>query len=131
MKTVILTVHILLVSIVMHLAIGSEVCGMVNRIVLSIQRFYSYVGCCFHFAFVCNFSISVQFLQRDGARFNVRMSENGTSFNEKININEKQNTISFSLPAHNGVDRSDVLHDFNLVRKYTLASHKHLHVYNI
>ena len=73
-----------------------------------------------------NFSIFVQLLQRDGARFNVHMNENGTSFTEKININEKDDTISFSLPGHNGVDRSDVLHDFNLVRKYTLAFHKHI-----
>ena len=65
-----------------------------------------------------NLHLFTGILKRDDGQFNVRLNENGTRFTEKISINEKENTISFVVPEHNDIDRSEVLHDFNLVRKY-------------
>lgn len=44
--------------------------------------------------------------------FNVHISESGEKYDEKIEINTEKQTELFKVPAHPGVDRSDVLHDF-------------------
>jgi hypothetical protein len=54
-------------------------------------------------------------LQED-VKFKLNINEKGTRFSENIKINEKENTVRFTVPKHNDVDRSDVLNDFNLVR---------------
>lgn len=45
--------------------------------------------------------------------YNVRISESGENYTQKIEVNQVKNTALFQVPAHPGVDRSDVLHDFN------------------
>ena len=57
-------------------------------------------------------------------KFNVRINERGTRFSEKIKINEKENTVRFTVPKHNDVDQSEVLHDFNLNLTITRLSEK-------
>ena len=52
--------------------------------------------------------------KEDDVKFNLRINEKGTRFVEKIKINEKENTATFSVPRHNDVDHSEVLHLFNL-----------------
>ena len=56
-------------------------------------------------------------IQEDDVKFNIRINENGTRFVEKIKINEKENTATFSVPKRNDIDRAEVLHLFNLVSK--------------
>ena len=48
--------------------------------------------------------------------FNVHISEAGEKYNEKIEVDPDKQTELFEVPAHPGVDRSDVLHDFKQVR---------------
>ena len=48
--------------------------------------------------------------------FNVHISEAGENYNEKIEVDRDKQTELFEVPAHPGVDRSDVLHDFKQVR---------------
>ena len=57
-------------------------------------------------------------MQGNNAVFKVRINEKGTRFNEKIKINERENTVSFAVPEHNDVERSEVLNEFNLVNKF-------------
>lgn len=45
--------------------------------------------------------------------YNVYISESGEKYTERIEVNRDKNTELFQVPAHPGVDRSDVLHDFN------------------
>lgn len=45
--------------------------------------------------------------------YNVYISESGEKYTERIEVNRDKNTELFEVPAHPGVDRSDVLHDFN------------------
>jgi hypothetical protein len=47
----------------------------------------------------------------------MRIKERGSRFIEKIRISEKENTVSFMVPKHNDVDRSEVQNDFNLVNE--------------
>ena len=47
-------------------------------------------------------------------QFKVRINERGSRFNEEIRIDEKRNIVSFMVPKHNDVDRSEVRNDFNL-----------------
>ena len=47
--------------------------------------------------------------------FNVHVSESGEEYNEKIEVDTDKQTELFQVPAHPGVDRSDVLHDFKQV----------------
>ena len=47
--------------------------------------------------------------------YNVYISESGEKYTERIEVNRDKNTELFQVPAHPGVDRSDVLHDFNQV----------------
>ena len=47
--------------------------------------------------------------------YNVYISESGEKYTERIEVNRDKNTELFEVPAHPGVDRSDVLHDFNQV----------------
>ena len=54
-------------------------------------------------------------LQED-VKFKVRINEKGTRFIQNIKINEKENTVRFTVPKHNDVDQSEVLNNFNLVR---------------
>ena len=48
--------------------------------------------------------------------FNVHISESGEEYNETIEVDTEKQTELFQVPAHPGVDRSDVLHDFKQVR---------------
>ena len=48
----------------------------------------------------------------------MRINEKGTRFDEKIRIDEKRNTVSFIVPKHNDVENSEVLNEFNLVKKF-------------
>ena len=47
--------------------------------------------------------------------FNVHISERGTSFIEKIAIDEKNDLETFHVPAHNGQPEVHYLYDFKLV----------------
>jgi hypothetical protein len=55
------------------------------------------------------------YLQATEAQFKIRINERGNRFNEEIKIDERSNTVSFMVPKHNNVDRSEVLNDFTLV----------------
>jgi len=44
--------------------------------------------------------------------FTVHISEAGKKYNETIEVDPNKRTELFEVPAHPGVDRSDVLHDF-------------------
>ena len=44
--------------------------------------------------------------------YNVYISESGEKYTERIEVNRDKNTELFQVPAHPGVDRSDILHDF-------------------
>ncbi|XP_028407359.1 uncharacterized protein LOC114529981 [Dendronephthya gigantea] len=57
---------------------------------------------------------SVVISKTDDAQFKLRINERGTSFTEKISVSENENTVSFTVPKHNNVNRSEVLNDFNL-----------------
>ena len=46
------------------------------------------------------------------------IKEKGTQFHESMKINTKDNSVFFSVPAHNDVDKSDVLLDYNLVSEF-------------
>ena len=48
--------------------------------------------------------------------FTVHISEAGEEYTEKIEVDANKRTQLFQVPAHPGVDRSDVLHDFKQVR---------------
>ena len=48
--------------------------------------------------------------------FTVHISEAGKKYDEKIEVDPNKQTELFQVPAHPGVDRSDVLHDFKQVR---------------
>ena len=49
------------------------------------------------------------------SRFNVKITESGTTFNEEVEIDTKENTETFHVAPHNNVDLSDVMHIFQLV----------------
>ena len=61
--------------------------------------------------------------------YNVYISESGEKYTERIEVNRDKNTELFEVPAHPGVDRSDVLHDFNQVSfsvdEFLLNVHDH------
>lgn len=46
--------------------------------------------------------------------YNVRIKEEGTVFNEKVEIDEKRQTQTFEVPAHNERDEIQVLNDFKM-----------------
>lgn len=45
-------------------------------------------------------------------RYTLAIEEKGTLFSEKIEVDEKQNSEIFRVPAHNDVDGADFYHDF-------------------
>lgn len=45
--------------------------------------------------------------------YNVQISESGEKYTERIEVDQDKNTELFQVPAHPGVDRADILHDFN------------------
>ena len=47
--------------------------------------------------------------------YNVRINESGTQFNEKVEINRNENTVTYKVPAHNDIDQSDTLLDYDSV----------------
>ena len=70
------------------------------------------------------------FLFYEVVDFNVHINEAGEEYNEKIEVNPENQTELFEVPAHPGVDRSDVLHDFKAVRfakQFIVASWFSLH----
>ena len=48
--------------------------------------------------------------------FNVPINVRGTQFNERVKINRNENTVTYKVPAHNDVEQSDTLLDYNSVR---------------
>ena len=52
--------------------------------------------------------------------FNVLVSESGEEYNEKIEVDTDKQTELFQVPAHPGVDRSDVLLDFKQVSRFLI-----------
>lgn len=52
------------------------------------------------------------FSRKQVVEFTVDVIEAGKEYKEKIEVDEKKQTELFQVPAHPGVDRSDVLHDF-------------------
>ncbi|CAH3119378.1 unnamed protein product, partial [Porites lobata] len=50
--------------------------------------------------------------------FTVHVTESGVEYNETIEVDTQKQTEVFKVPAHPGVDRSDVMHDFK--QKLTL-----------
>ncbi|XP_028408156.1 uncharacterized protein LOC114530742 [Dendronephthya gigantea] len=57
---------------------------------------------------------SVICTETNDGKFEMRINERGTHFTEKISVSENENTVSFEVPKHNNVNRSEVLNDFNL-----------------
>ena len=49
------------------------------------------------------------------ARYNMRIEEKGTVFNEKVEIDEAKQTVTFKVPAHNSAEEIQVLNDFKMV----------------
>ena len=49
--------------------------------------------------------------------YNVGINERGKHFNEKIEVNRNENTVTYKVPAHNDIDQSDTLLDYNSVSK--------------
>lgn len=47
--------------------------------------------------------------------FRVNITESGTKFNEKLEVDTKEDTEVFHIPKHNNVDQSDIMHMFALV----------------
>ena len=47
--------------------------------------------------------------------FNIHVTESGEEYNETIEVDTQKQTEVFKVPAHPGVDRSDVMHDFKRV----------------
>ena len=47
--------------------------------------------------------------------YNVRISEHGEQYNEKIEVDTEKQTELFKVPAHRDVDQSNILHDFKMV----------------
>ena len=64
------------------------------------------------------------FGSKGDANFKVRINEKGSRFIEKIKINVAENTVRFTVPKHNNVDKSDVLLAFNLNLTITRLSDK-------
>ena len=88
---------------------------------------YLFVQTC---TFKCGFLIFIRTFQGNDVKFKVRINERGTRFSEKIKINEKENTVRFTVPKHNDVDQSEILHDFNLVYdKQINIPHRHINYY--
>ena len=53
--------------------------------------------------------------------FSVGINERGAQFNESVEIDMEENTVTYKVPAHNDIDQSDVLLDYNSVSvKYVL-----------
>ncbi|CAH3174316.1 unnamed protein product [Porites evermanni] len=44
--------------------------------------------------------------------FKIHVTESGEEYNETIEVDTQKQTEVFKVPAHPGVDRSDVMHDF-------------------
>ena len=122
-----LLARVLLAFLGLHLVFCSMVCGISMRIysvyivlekiqLQSVSLFYFNI----HAFSLC---ILVRELQEDDVHFK-------THTNEK-RVNKKENIVSFNVPKHNDVDRSEILNEFNLVNKYTnVAQTQILHVYN-
>ena len=47
--------------------------------------------------------------------FKIHVTESGEEYNETIEVDTQKQTEVFKVPAHPGVDRSDVMHDFKQV----------------
>ena len=49
------------------------------------------------------------------AHYNMRIKEEGTVFNEKVEIDEAKQTETLEVPAHNSAEEIQVLIDFKMV----------------
>ena len=47
--------------------------------------------------------------------FKVKITESGTTFNEELEIDSRENTVTFHIAPHNNVDLSDIMYMFELV----------------
>ena len=105
-----LIIRILLLVFGLHCTFGSKVCHEAGK--------YIVLDC--YINFFKNINLVSIFLLTNSlqgdANFKVRINEKGTRFIEKIKINEQENTVRFTVPKHNSVDKSEVLLEFNLVR---------------
>ena len=52
---------------------------------------------------------------KDATKYNIRVTERGATFYEKVEIDEENQIAVFSVPAHNGLLRTDELFDFKTV----------------
>ena len=53
--------------------------------------------------------------QTQVVNFKIHVTESGQEYNETIEVDTQKQTEVFKVPAHPGVDRSDVMHDFKQV----------------
>lgn len=79
----------------------------------------------FYAAFLC-YSINIQIrdstpqfvhVQRSDTvqKFNLRISERGANFDEKVEIDEKNEIEYFQVPPHNELLETDAIYDFRMV----------------
>ena len=64
------------------------------------------------------------FGSKGDANFKVRINEKRSRFIEKLKINMEEDTVRFTVPKHNNVNKSDVLLEFNLNLTITRLSDK-------
>lgn len=84
---------------------------------------YIYIPTMFYAAFLC-YSIQIrdskpQFVhvQRSDTvqKFKLRISERGANFDEKVEIDEKNDMEYFQVPPHNELSETDAIYDFRMV----------------
>lgn len=77
----------------------------------------------FYAAFLC-YSIQIQdskpqfvHVQRSDPvqKFKLRISERGANFDEKVEIDEKNDMEYFQVPPHNELSETDAIYDFRMV----------------
>ncbi|XP_022786294.1 uncharacterized protein LOC111326548 [Stylophora pistillata] len=55
-------------------------------------------------------------VRRETQKFQLTITERGTRFYEKVEINEDEQIAYFNVPAHNGLSLNEELFDFRMVR---------------
>ena len=45
----------------------------------------------------------------------MNISERGTNFDERVEIDQQKRTVVYKVPAHNNLDESEVFFDFEAV----------------
>lgn len=85
------------------------------RCLLYVRLFKNHVILSFLRITLRQYKILIVFLHTQVVDFNVHVNESGEEYDEKIKVDTYKQTELFQVPAHPGVDRSDVLHDFKQV----------------